>query len=146
VRDVRRERSRSLTDLRLKPRLMTALYLWRFFVHEFQHPGRISLGARISTVRKGFFSSSDAVYQLSARDHTQYVSDFQVYVRARQLNHRYRILTWDKLIFNSLLGALPEQQVPIFAIVDRGRIRRLEAPAAGERFRASARRHCRHLS
>jgi hypothetical protein len=133
VRDVRRERSRSLTDLRLKPRLMTALYLWRFFVHEFQHPGRISPGARISTVRKGFFSSSDAVYQLSGRDHTQYVSDFQIYVRARQLNHCHRILTWDKLIFNTFLGALPEQQVPIFAIVDRGRIRRLDYQMMSEK-------------
>ena len=113
---------------------MTALYLWRFFVHEFQHSGRISLGARISTLRKGFFSSSDAVYRLSGRDHTHYVSDFQIYVRARQLNHRYRIVTWDKLIFNSLLGALlPEQQVPIFAIVDRGKIRRLDYQIMSEK-------------
>jgi hypothetical protein len=111
----------------LKTRLMTILYLWRFFAHELQHPGRVSLGARISAVRKGFFSDSDAVYRLNTRDHRRYVSDFQIYVRARKVNYRYRILTGDKLVFNSLLGALlPEQQVPIFAMVDLGKMRRLD--------------------
>jgi hypothetical protein len=82
----------------------------------------LPLSIRMSMLRRGFLSQSYLVYRLDENDPSQYLTDYQMFVRTPDLNGRYRVFLHDKEIFALMTKVMPAHAVETFGIIRRGRV------------------------
>jgi hypothetical protein len=77
---------------------------------------------RLRMLRAGFLSVSYVMYQLDKNDRSQYVSDFQRYIRTAEVNGKYHVLLRDKLLFTLVMKSFPRHEVESFGVIRNGRV------------------------
>lgn len=82
----------------------------------------VPLQERLRLVTGGFLSESYVLYQLDRNDRSQYVSDFQRYVRTPDLNGKYSILLKDKVLFSLITRNLPSHEIKSFGVIRNGKV------------------------
>jgi hypothetical protein len=82
----------------------------------------VSLRDRLRMITAGFLSESHLLYQFYKNDRTQYVTDYQRWVRTPDINGEYRVLLDDKLLFALVTSnSFPLHQVESFGVTRTGR-------------------------
>jgi hypothetical protein len=77
---------------------------------------------RLRMIRGGFLSESYVIYQLDKNDRSQYLSDFQRWVRTPDVNGQYHLLLRDKLLFALVMKSFPLHDVDSFGVIRNGRV------------------------
>lgn len=72
--------------------------------------------------RKGFLSSSFALYRLDQNDSQPYLPDFSNLLRSRRINGSYEFLLHNKLAFERVLRPFSAFVAPVVGIIIRGEI------------------------
>src|SRR5262245_41635976 len=80
----------------------------------------VSLRDRLRMITAGFLSESHLLYQFYKNDRSQYVTDYQRWVRTPDINGKYHVLLDDKLLFALLMRNFPLHQVESFGVIRNG--------------------------
>ncbi|WP_101297338.1 sugar-transfer associated ATP-grasp domain-containing protein [Halegenticoccus soli] len=90
------------------------------------------LRRRLWLWRRGFLSKSDFLYDLDESSYRRYLTDFERFVRTKQINGQWAIALDNKLFFHHMLQPFDEHRPAVFGMIRDGRflpVDRLE-PAA----------------
>lgn len=77
---------------------------------------------RLRSLRQGFLSESQLLYDLSPERRHLYLSDYERTVRTPDINGKYRILLKDKLLFNLMTQQFPDIHIPTHGVINKGRV------------------------
>lgn len=71
--------------------------------------------------RRGFRTRSDVLYDLTDRTYLRYLTDFERYVRTKQINGGWAITLDNKLIFHWMLGSFEEHRPAVYGLITNER-------------------------
>ena len=91
----------------------------------------ISTPCRLSLWRRGFLSQSDALYQLNDVDESEYLTDYQRYVKTPQINGQWSIMAENKLIFHNVMHPFDEHLPALYGYLRSGRFHHVDAKGTG---------------
>jgi Sugar-transfer associated ATP-grasp len=111
-----------LNLLRQKLRLRYGYHLAKFLLKELKSKVGIPLSKRVQLLREGFFSISYYYYDLGRNSATDYLTDYQRYVRAPLINKEFSFFLNNKMAFHVLLNPFPQYQVELVGAIEGGRI------------------------
>ena len=79
-----------------------------------------SLRRRLWLWRRGFVSRSDAVYDLDAENYRDYVSDYERFVRTKQINGTWSVALSNKLLFHRLMQPFDAERMSVYGLLRDG--------------------------
>jgi hypothetical protein len=82
----------------------------------------VSWRDRLRMITAGFLSESYFLYQLDKNDRSQYVTDYQRWIRTPDLTGKYRVLLNDKLLFALVVRNFPAHEIESVGVIRNGRI------------------------
>lgn len=115
-------KAKSFLSSRLEIPLRRLMRITHLPEKEFGFGAQVPISIRLNMLKRGFLSQSYVVYQLEKNDRSQYLTDYQMFVRTPDLNGGYRALLHDKLIFGTMTSVIAAHAVETFGVIRRGQI------------------------
>ncbi|WP_254524249.1 sugar-transfer associated ATP-grasp domain-containing protein [Natrinema caseinilyticum] len=82
----------------------------------------LSLGERQWLYRHGFLQQSGVIYSLELNDPSEYLTDYQRFVRTKRINGRHwNALLENKLAFHRLMSEFPDHRPAVYGLLADGR-------------------------
>lgn len=107
---------------------------WFTLAHtEYTTMGRFSMSGsrRLSLWRRGFLSQSDALYELWKVDESEFLTDYQRYVKTPLINGQWSIVVGNKLLFHNVLHRFDEYLPDLYGYLRSGRLHHVDAEGSG---------------
>lgn len=91
----------------------------------------MSKSQRLSLWRRGFLSQSDALYELSEVDTSEYLTDYQRYVKTPLINGQWSIVVGNKLLFHDVMHPFDEHLPALYGYLRSGRFHHVDTDGTG---------------
>lgn len=91
----------------------------------------MSNSRRLSLWRRGFLSQSDALYELSEVDESDYLTDYQRYVKTPLINGQWSIVVGNKLLFHDVMHRFNDHLPVLYGYLRSGRFHHMDADGTG---------------
>lgn len=81
---------------------------------------------RLSLWRRGFLSQSDALYQLKDIDESEYLTDYQRYVKTPTINGQWSVVVGNKLLFHHAMQDFDDHLPALYGFLRNGRLHHID--------------------
>lgn len=81
---------------------------------------------RLSLWRRGFLSQNDALYKLENVDESEYLTDYQRYVKTPTINGQWSIVVGNKLLFHHAMQDFDDHLPTLYGLIKNGRLHHVD--------------------